>query len=64
MNADKIGDIQKLIMCDAQTSGGLLFSVPQSLKDQILRELLDSGIENARHIGNCIKKGAGKIVVR
>lgn len=62
--ADKIGDIQKLILCDAQTSGGLLFSVPQSLKDQILRELLDSGIENARHIGNCLKKGIGTIIVQ
>ncbi len=34
-----VTDEDKLLMCDAQTSGGLLMSVPEDKADQLLREL-------------------------
>jgi selenophosphate synthase len=59
----KLSDIDKIILSDAQTSGGLLFTIPMSQKDEVLKQLKDSGIEYATHIGNCISKGNGLISV-
>ncbi len=58
-----LSDIEKIILCDAQTSGGLLFTVPMNEKDQVIQKLKDAGIEFASHIGNCIRKGNGLITV-
>ncbi len=58
-----ISDITKIILCDAQTSGGLLFTVPGNEKDKIVSELKNAGIKSATHIGNCIEKGDGMIYV-
>lgn len=59
-----ISSITRLILCDAQTSGGLLFTVPQGEKDEIVSELKKAGILHASHIGNCLGKGEGKIFVK
>ncbi len=61
---DDISDLEKSILCDAQTSGGLLFTVPMSQKDEILEKLTEAGIENASHIGSCVTKGEGIITVK
>ena len=59
----KLSDIEKIILSDAQTSGGLLFTIPQNQKDEVVKQLKESGIEYASHIGNCILKGNGLISV-
>jgi len=60
---ESISYITKIILCDAQTSGGLLFTVPFNQKDGILADLKKAGIQNAAHIGNCLEKGEGNILV-
>lgn len=61
---ESIPYITKIMLCDAQTSGGLLFTVPFNEKDEILSELKKAGIHNAAHIGNCLGKGEGTIYVK
>jgi selenide,water dikinase len=56
--------LQRIILCDAQTSGGLLFTVPQNEKEAILAELHEAGIHSAVHVGNCLGIGEGMIFVR
>jgi selenide,water dikinase len=41
----------KMIAFDAQTSGGLLISVPAGLKDRVVSELKKSGLTEASIIG-------------
>src|SRR6056297_450829 len=60
----QLSEIEKIILSDAQTSGGLLFTAPQNEKEQILKQLNEAGIEKAANIGNVTKKGPGKIVVQ
>lgn len=59
----KLSEIEKIILCDAQTSGGLLFTIPMSKKDEVIKQLKESGIKFASHIGNCVSKGNGIISV-
>ncbi|HSH51509.1 MAG TPA: selenide, water dikinase SelD [Bacteroidales bacterium] len=59
----QISEIEKIILSDAQTSGGLLFTVPQNEKEQILKKFKEAGIKEASHIGNFTQKGEGKIIV-
>lgn len=59
-----ISAVMKIILFDAQTSGGLLFTVPPEEKDRILPELKSKGVQHASHIGNCLAKGSGKIFIR
>ncbi len=59
----KLSEIEKIILSDAQTSGGLLFTIPQNKKDEVIKELKEAGIEYATHIGNCIAQGNGLISV-
>ena len=42
---DTLTDEQRLLMCDAQTSGGLLISVPKAKLDRLLSELDASGVQ-------------------
>ena len=42
---------QRLLLCDAQTSGGLLISVPEARRDDLLRELEAQGVEGSVVIG-------------
>ena len=46
----------KSIICDAQTSGGLLLSTPQDYADEIIDKLNKSGHKKASIIGNVRKK--------
>ena len=36
---DTLSELQRLLMCDAQTSGGLLIAVPADRADALLAEL-------------------------
>jgi len=59
-----ISSVTKIILCDAQTSGGLIVAIPQNEKDKLLSELKDTGILKVAHIGNCIGEGDGMIFVK
>ena len=61
---ENISDIEKIILSDAQTSGGLLFTIPQNQKDSVIKKLKDAGISYSSHIGNCVTKGNGLITVK
>ena len=54
---------QRLLMCDAQTSGGLLISVPKAKLDQLLSELSVSGVQTRAVIGGITAESPGRISV-
>ncbi len=54
---------QKLLLCDAQTSGGLLASLPSGQAQDAMEKLQEKGL-NARIIGKALQEGSGKIFVR
>jgi selenide,water dikinase len=60
--AEHIVRIDQLLLADAQTSGGLLISVPKDETDSLLEKLLEKGIQ-AAIIGYFSKAGMGKITV-
>jgi cysteine desulfurase NifS/selenium donor protein len=57
-----ISEMEKLILADAQTSGGLLISIPSELSDGFLEELKVNGISKASIIGRFTGEGK-KILV-
>jgi len=59
-----IAEVTRIILSDAQTSGGLLCTVPAGEKDKIINELKQAGINSAAHIGNCLDRGEGLIFVK
>ncbi len=58
-----ITEPSKILLCDAQTAGGLLFTVPFDKKDKIINELKKNNITDACHIGNITIKGKGNISI-
>ena len=50
-------------MCDAQTSGGLLMSVPADNVDRMLAELDSVGVEGACIVGEVTAKDSAPIHV-
>jgi len=58
-----LNDIQKIMVCDAQTSGGLLVSLPATNASAFIQKLADGGI-SASEIGKITATGEGKITVR
>ena len=60
-----IVDHEKLLLCDAQTSGGLLISVAPDKRDELLGELETAGVETRAVIGSIVERGslaAGRII--
>lgn len=60
--ADVSGD-EQLLLCDAQTSGGLLAAVPHEIADEVVRSLSKAGTPAAEIVGRIDGEGAGKIQV-
>ena len=56
VNLKNIDEKMKAIICDAQTSGGLLISIPPKFADEIIDKLNDSGHKKAAIIGKITKK--------
>ncbi len=52
----------KLLLCDAQTSGGLLIALPEQQADKLVIELKNKGLSPSV-IGQFTQKGKGKIFV-
>ena len=53
-----IDDAARLLLCDAQTSGGLLISVSADKRDWLLKELESAGVETLAVVGEVLEKGA------
>jgi selenide,water dikinase len=58
-----VSENARLLLCDAQTSGGLLISVPEEKTDALLEELEAAGVEGARVIGELLTGGKKGIQV-
>ena len=58
-----ISDQQRLLLCDAQTSGGLLIAVTRGKVDQLISELETSGVETKSLVGEITSENAGRIQV-
>lgn len=55
---------EQLVLCDAQTSGGLLMAVPPARLDALLAALDRRGVGTAAHIGEVLDHGGPLEVVR
>ncbi len=53
----------KLLLCDAQTSGGLLIAVSADEAQKLVNDLKEAGISEATIIGEFKSKGKGLIIV-
>jgi selenide,water dikinase len=54
---------EQLVLCDAQTSGGLLAAIPQSDADQVLASLHGAGLMHAAMVGVVTADTSGRITV-
>ncbi len=61
---DRIPYVSRLLLCDAQTSGGLIIAISPEKKQALINRLNDKGTLVAAHIGNILGPGAGKILVK
>ena len=52
----------RLVLCDAQTSGGLLIAVSEEKAERMLNALAEAGVDQAAVVG-AITAGAGVAVV-
>jgi cysteine desulfurase len=59
----EISQVQKLLLADAQTSGGLLIAVPKEKLDILIRALEARNVETIAHVGQFTRPGPGKITV-
>ena len=50
--AAELQEHEKLLLCDAQTSGGLLIAVPEDRKDALLAELPSRGVTSSAVVGH------------
>jgi cysteine desulfurase NifS/selenium donor protein len=60
--AEELSQVDRILLADAQTSGGLLISLPKSEVDALMIELQARGVE-AAVIGQVLETGSGKINV-
>jgi len=61
---EDISEVQKLVLADAQTSGGLLIAVSTEKLEALLAALAERGVAEAAHIGEFTMPGPGRIAVR
>ena len=59
-----ISEIDKLLLCDAQTSGGLIIVIPKNKQEELLNRLHERGIEEVSCIGEITEVGEGIITVK
>jgi selenide,water dikinase len=60
---DAVSETMRMLLCDAQTSGGLLISTPREHADQLVNELARVGTPAAARIGEVIPGEPGTIQV-
>lgn len=59
----EISRSMRLVLSDAQTSGGLLIAVTPAHGDRMVQALRDAGVHDATIIGLCTTRGEGRIHV-
>jgi selenide,water dikinase len=62
--ADHVDKESQLVLCDAQTSGGLLAALPEAQAQDALRMLHERGATHSAIIGRIIEAPVGKMLVR
>ena len=60
---DGVPDDAQILLCDAQTSGGLLIAVPEARRDALVGALRAGGLPVAAVIGEITGPGRGEITV-
>ena len=60
---NRFTELDKFIINDAQTSGGLLVSLPMEFKDDFIQKCKENGLNDTSFIGTMTEKGDGKINV-
>jgi len=60
---ERVSYIKKMLLCDAQTNGGLLVCIPDLYSADFINKLEKAGVQGAA-IGTILKKGNGRIVIR
>jgi selenide,water dikinase len=60
---ENLSQVERYMICDAQTSGGLLLSVPESIAGDLLEQLHQNGCQVAGIVGKITGKGAGIISI-
>jgi len=56
-------ETEKLMFCDAQTSGGLMVAIPEADAENVLGDLRNVGVDHAVVIGRIVSSGTGIINV-
>ena len=56
-----LGRTKQLMLCDAQTSGGLLIALPEDVAEACLSAMHQNGVTDAVRVGKCTGEGAGTI---
>jgi selenide,water dikinase len=62
--APALSRVDRLLLADAQTSGGLLIALAEDEADRLLTALHERGVSPARRIGRFEKPGQGRIRVQ
>ena len=59
---EQVPEVDRMVFCDAQTSGGLLFAVPGEKAPELVSKLVAAG-EMAAEVGEFIESDSGKIEI-
>lgn len=62
--ADKISGVDRMLLCDPQTSGGLLVSIDSDKSGKFMEMLKQREVAGAAVIGDISEKGTADIVIR
>ncbi len=62
--AGNVSSALEMLLCDAQTSGGLLVAVPGERVDAYLKSIREKGVREASVIGEVLSRSDRRIVVR
>ncbi len=64
ISVEGVTDEEINVLCDPQTSGGLLMAVPSSNAEKAIRMLHKAGAEYSSVVGKVFAKGEGRIIVK
>jgi selenide, water dikinase len=62
--SEKVPEEIRKVLCDAQTSGGLLVSIDRNSADGMVEELIKAGCQGSTVIGEVIEKRDKSVIVR
>ncbi len=61
---ESVSKVMRIVLADAQTSGGLLMAIKSDQADAMIRELIQKGVGDAKIVGEITGTGDGTITVR